>query len=791
MSKRSVYSNRGSRWVPYLQPLEDRTLLSAGGLDLTFNGTGKQTVAFDIGDFKSDQAHSMAVQPDGKVVMAGAARVGPGNYDFAVARLNSDGTPDMGFGTSGKRTFTAFNLTEVASGVVLQPDGKIVVAGFAEFSGNFDFVVARLNANGSTDNGFGLGGLRTIAFDVGGGKFDRLSGVALQPDGKIVVVGMIEVGSGSYDFGVARLNADGSLDPGFGAGGKSTFGFSDGDYSNGDQATAIAVQPDGKIVVAGSTQFAGSLDFVVARLNPSGAPDTLFGSGGHRIIPFNLGNIKYDKLEAMALQPDGNIVLAGNVLDISDRYFGVARLNAKGTLDIGFGSGGKSYFDVGDREWLSAVAVQADGKIVMAGQAEVTMGNSDFLVARANPNGHLDTSFGSGVHRTIAFDLGGAYDSDFATGIAVQADGKIVVAGSAEGPSLNYDFAVARLDGANVHFLAVGGAPNQLQVFSRGGASLGTFSPFAGYEGGVAVAFGDVNSDGIDDLIVSATIGNPAVKVYSGAKLSDGTFFINPESNLLAHGFAYGINFNVGVNIAAGDVNGDGFADIITGAVPGNPHVKVFDGKSIFTSGVVPTSDDPSLLAQGFVYGLGFNVGANVGAGDVNGDGLADVITGASAGNPHTRVFNAKAILASRTLPTGNDTSVLAEFFPYGLNFNVGSFVAVADYNRDGFKDVITGASVGNPEVRVFSGKDMAKGTFDPSGSLLDFFMAFEVGQNIGVSVGASDFTGDGKAEVLVGTRAGTPRHRLFQNNLPGPATFLPGFDVIDGAFSGGLWVAA
>jgi hypothetical protein len=345
------------------------------------------------------------------------------------------------------------------------------------------------------------------------------------------------------------------------------------------------------------------------------------------------------------------------------------------------------------------------------------------------------------------------------------------------------------LEGAKVKFLAVGGAPNRVQVFSRDGASLGAFSPFAGYDDAVAVAFGDFTSDGIDDLVVSATIGNPAIKIYNGAEFGDKTFFNNPENYLIADGFAYAINFNVGANIAVGDVNGDSYADLITGAVPGNPHVKVFDGLQLVLSKVIPTGDDASLIAQGFAYGLGFNVGANVAAGDVNGDGFADIITGASAGNPHTRVFDAKAILASKLIPTNAGT--LDEFFPYGINFNVGSFVAVADYNLDGFGDVVTGASVGNPEVRVFSGKDITNDTFDLSTSLLDFFFAFEQGQNIGVSVGASDFTGDGKADVAVGTRSGLPRMRVFKNNSPSPATILPGFDMALSGFSGPVSVAS
>jgi hypothetical protein len=166
------------------------------------------------------------------------------------------------------------------------------------------------------------------------------------------------------------------------------------------------------------------------------------------------------------------------------------------------------------------------------------------------------------------------------------------------------------------------------------------------------------------------------------------------------------------------------------------------------------------------------------------------VITGATAGNPHTKVFNAKAILASKDIPNNSSPILLVDFFPYGLNFNVGSFVAVGDYNRDGFADVITGASVGNPQVRVFSGGDATKGTFSLAGSLLDEYYAFDVGQNIGIAVAAADFTGDGKVDVLTGTRSGIPRRRVYKNNSPNPATILTGYDVPEGSFSGGIYVA-
>src|SRR5262249_50610095 len=210
----------------------------------------------------------------------------------------------------------------------------------------------------------------------------------------------------------------------------------------------------------------------------------------------------------------------------------------------------------------------------------------------------------------------------------------------------------------------------------------------------------------------------------------------NPGASQLVQFFAYGVNFNVGVNVAAGDIDADGFADIVTGATAGNPDVHVYNGKDIAKGTFNATGS--SLLAQWFPYAVQFNVGANVAAGDVNGDGYADIVTGATAGNPDVRVYNGKDIVTKTFKPEG--ASLLAQWFAYGLNFNVGVNVAVGDVNGDDYGDVITGASVGNPAVRVFSGKDLDSHTFNPTGaSRIDDFFAYDMNFNIGVKVAGTD----------------------------------------------------
>jgi hypothetical protein len=338
--------------------------------------------------------------------------------------------------------------------------------------------------------------------------------------------------------------------------------------------------------------------------------------------------------------------------------------------------------------------------------------------------------------------------------------------------------------------LAVGGAAGRVRVFhddpqKNQPVLLADFAPFGdSYTGPIAVALGDINKDGIKDLVVGAAVGNPNVKVYDGRAIAAGTFQTNPDASLLASFFPYALQFNVGANVAVGDIEHDGYADIVTGATVGNPDVRVYSGKDIANHTFNP--DGPSLLAQWFPYALQFNVGANVAVGDVHKDGYADIVTGATAGNPDVRVYSGQDIATGHFDPSGH--SQLAQWFPYALQFNVGAFVAVGDVQSDGYADVITGASSGNPDVRVYSGKDLATGTFDPTGSSqLDQFDPFAMGQNIGAAVATADVEHTGKVDLVVGSTV-VPTYGVFrgdgtmiqENSLSGQ-----GFD------GGGLYVGA
>jgi hypothetical protein len=248
-----------------------------------------------------------------------------------------------------------------------------------------------------------------------------------------------------------------------------------------------------------------------------------------------------------------------------------------------------------------------------------------------------------------------------------------------------------------VPFFALGGISGRVQLRRiSDGSLLADFTAYpVPYTGSVTAAVGDLNGDGYPDLIVGAASGNPHIKIYDGHAIATGTFNPgNPDASLVTQFFAYGTNYNIGANVAVGDVNGDGYLDLITGTTAGNPHVKVFDGRAIATGTFDAAHPDASLITSFFAYGLNYNVGVNVAAGDIIGDGFADVVTGATVGNPHVKVFSGKDIATGTFDQNNPDASLLASFFGQPyLQDNIGAFVAVGDINGDGYGDIIVGAT--------------------------------------------------------------------------------------------------
>jgi hypothetical protein len=337
---------------------------------------------------------------------------------------------------------------------------------------------------------------------------------------------------------------------------------------------------------------------------------------------------------------------------------------------------------------------------------------------------------------------------------------------------------------------AVGGS-GRVEVFAvNGGKRLADFSPYSQYSGRIHVAVGDFNRDGVKDLVVAPADSFSQVKVFNGQSFVNGTFSEGaPDADALAIGFVYGVNFKVGARVAAGDVNQDGYADLVTGASAGNPHVKVFDGRFI-ADGSFNGNVSSQLLTSFFAYGLQFNVGANVAVGDLNHDGAGDVITGASTGNPHVKAYNGRGITAGDF--TNAEFHVFLSFFPYALHFNVGVTVGAGVINGDTFVDLITGDSIGNPDVRTYSGLVIAQGGFfNPAASQMTQFFAYGIQADTGVWVSSLNFDGAGPADILTGNTSGIGVLKLFAGNAIG-ASPLPLFQLAFGGefFQDGISVA-
>ena len=396
-----------------------------GDLDPTF-GTGG-TLMTDL-NRSTDLASAVAIQSDGKLVVVGQTYKNNdySTEDFAVARYNTDGTLDTTFGNGGRVRTDFPGLAAVPSAVVIQPDGKIVVAGGAfplfTFLGNFE--VVRYNSNGSLDRSFGNGGIVTTNFPQGSYAFD----VALQPDGKIIAAGTVFVNfdpgeSSDTDFALARYNPDGSPDATFGNGGQVSTDF----LGFEDDAFSVLIQPDGKIVAVGSANDPATFyDFAAARYLSNGTIDTTFGVGGK--VRTDFGDQNFDRARSAALQPDGKIVAAGFAISQNGgvQNFAVARYTSNGILDTTFSRDGKTQIDFGNCcQSATKVLLQSDGKIITVGGSNGESSEDDFLLARLSPRGSLDATFGVGGQvRTSFGDLNGG-----ANGAALQSDGKIVAVG--------------------------------------------------------------------------------------------------------------------------------------------------------------------------------------------------------------------------------------------------------------------------------------------------------------------------------------------------------------------------
>jgi uncharacterized delta-60 repeat protein len=364
-----------------------------GGFFTSYNGTSRNRIArlnvdgspdttFNPGTGADSWVRSLALQPDGKVLIGGEFSSYNGTARNRIARLNADGSLDTTFnpGTG------AGGSVPVVWSLSLQPDGKVLIGGeFSSYNGTPRNFIARLNADGSLD----------ATFNPGTGADDWVYSLTLQPDGKVLIGGGFTSYNGTTRNRIARLNTNGSLDVPFNPGTGANFPVS-----------SLGLQPDGKVLIGGGfTSYNGMARNRIARLNADGSLDATFNPGtgvGGSFAVFSL-----------AVQPDGKVMIGGWFTSYNGTSRNhIARLNADGSLDTTFNPGTGANFPV------SSLGLQPDGKVLIGGGFTSYNGTSRNRIARLNADGSLDTIFnpGTGANGTVH-------------SLALQPDGKVLIGG--------------------------------------------------------------------------------------------------------------------------------------------------------------------------------------------------------------------------------------------------------------------------------------------------------------------------------------------------------------------------
>jgi uncharacterized delta-60 repeat protein len=493
---------------------------------LTYTAAGGM-ITTDFGG--SDYGLGMAIQSDGKILVSGMT-----NHDFALARYNVDGSLDTTFSGDGKVTLD-IGINDGGSGITVLYDGRILVSGASSnnFTTNGDVVLLRYNPDGSLDTSFsGDGEVTThIGGDAAGGS------VTVQPDGKILIGGF-----SNWDFAVIRYNVDGTLDTSFSGDGIVTTNIGNEDYGS-----VLALQSDGKILLAGSTWGSGG-NFALVRYNSNGSLDTSFSGDGIVVTDINYR----DQGLGLTVQTDGKILVSGE----SNGDFALVRYNTNGSLDSSFSGDGKVTTDIGTYDSGMGVTVQSDGKILVSGYAHggidqpfliQTDGivldadrSSDFALVRYNTDGTLDTSFGTGGRVTT--DFGG---NDIGWGVMIQSDGKIVVSGFSNG-----DFALARYNTDGSLDTSFTGLPPMTPMLRNGISVMPErYTGPATGAGGALLHFQYIGDDS-DEVVIGTPYndfinvrgGDDAVDAREGNDVIDG----GTGSNFLTGGAGTDIFFSDG-----------------------------------------------------------------------------------------------------------------------------------------------------------------------------------------------------------------------------------------------------
>lgn len=395
------------------------TAQPGGNLDLSFNTTG--IVVKDSGPLELFQ--DVKMQADDKIVAVGTVYDATYAASIVVSRFNTNGSYDNTFGTNGTFTYT-LNYETGAYECYIKSNGQILVVGYTTDNGGMGMamLLLQLNSDGTLDNNFGTNGV--TYFDISS-REDIAYGLAVQSDDKIVICGTTVDTSGvdyKYVPMLARFNSNGTQDTNFGVNGLALVpvNFAENDF------TAVRIQSDGKIVAAG--HIANGLlwySALVARFNSDGTPDNTFGTNG--VVNKNINNVD-DEFFDLELVENKGIILTGFSVTQSDLYFHLLamKLDSTGTPDAAFGTNGVVVLGTESMNVGNALEIQADGKIIIAGGAlEAPPGNLDWGLWRLNPNGTPDADFGSNGRLTLDFND----QADEALGVVQQDNEKIVVVG--------------------------------------------------------------------------------------------------------------------------------------------------------------------------------------------------------------------------------------------------------------------------------------------------------------------------------------------------------------------------
>lgn len=446
-------------------------------LTISFKNTYSQPVALDLNFGNAGIASliseislsSIALQSDSKLVAAGCQKKGL-NYDFVIVRFNSDGTLDNSFGTSGITTTNILKYNFIYS-IQIQTDGKIIAAGSVDSGTNSDFAIARYNTDGSLDNTFGTNGV--VITPIGSGH-EYAKSCVIQNDGKIIAGGPTIDANYNGRFALVRYTSNGTLDAGFGTSGKFIFSMIS---NNDDQLSSIKLQPDGKIVCVGiSISSIYDYYYAVARCTVTGMLDNSFGTNGKVITKTN-SNGSENSLESIEIQADGKIIVAGTAIYVAPQFC-VIRYNPNGTLDNTFGNMGTAlcdFYNTGNNSG-GRILLQTDGKIIVAGRGYDSNSKAVCLLARFSPSGVLDNSFGT-TGRVTNPEIAGASAGLLQTdGKIVVCGGNKIVRYNSGVTSVNEPYAVDKLtvypnptsDNFNIKFNTIS-SQAKLEVYNAKG----------------------------------------------------------------------------------------------------------------------------------------------------------------------------------------------------------------------------------------------------------------------------------------------------------------------------------